>query len=359
MPSYFGILVGVVSFLVSFQIYSLPYPEYLEFYAYDPPNAPKLEGPLEPNDRITNCEIFGEEKVWGPESIAVSKEGKLYVGTFDGKIVNPDGVLVTKTGGRPLGLEFDAKGNLIIADAVRGLLELNISSKEIRLLSTENHVTVNDLVVSKSGKIYFTDATSIPARLTEMSTFNTERAATIQVVSAHPTGGFFSYDPVTRSTNKLMDGLVYPNGVAISEKEDYILVVETGKYRVHRYWLEGPKAGTWDIFVENLPGIPDGVDNGSNGKFWVSLFAPRNRLLDFAHPYPLLKKIVFSLPSSLRPAPKKYGFVVSIDEKGNYVESLQDPTGKVSPTSSVLEHEGILYIGTLSTKFMVRCNLKK
>ena len=63
----------------------------------------------------------------GPEHIEVGPDGKLYTGVLSGAILrmNPDGSgvdVVADTGGRPLGLAFDAGGRLIVADALRGLL---------------------------------------------------------------------------------------------------------------------------------------------------------------------------------------------------------------------------------------------
>ena len=38
-----------------------------------------------------------------------------------------------------------------------------------------------------------------------------------------------------------------------------VFVIETFRYRLSRYWIEGPRAGEWEVVAENLPGIPDGV----------------------------------------------------------------------------------------------------
>lgn len=61
------------------------------------------------------------------------------------------------------------------------------------------------------------------------------------------------------------------------------------------------KAGTKDIFAENLPGFPDGVSTGSDSTFWVALAAARNPLLDLVHPYKEIKEFVWMLPQWLRP----------------------------------------------------------
>ena len=61
-------------------------------------------------------------------------DGRLYTGLQDGRVVRmlADGSGVetfVQTGGRPLGMKFDAGGNLIVADAFRGLLSISPERK--------------------------------------------------------------------------------------------------------------------------------------------------------------------------------------------------------------------------------------
>lgn len=67
------------------------------------------------------------------------------------------------------------------------------------------------------------------------------------------TGKLLKFNPKTKELTTLIDNLVFANGVTLSHNEDFILVVgihfpllfftieETGKYRIHRYWLKGSK----------------------------------------------------------------------------------------------------------------------
>ena len=63
----------------------------------------------------------------GAEDVVVTPDGDVYTGTEDGSIfrLSPDGQRVERvaqTGGRPLGLELFADGDLLVCDAHRGLL---------------------------------------------------------------------------------------------------------------------------------------------------------------------------------------------------------------------------------------------
>ena len=66
-------------------------------------------------------------------------------------------------------------------------------------------------------------------------------------------GRLLKYDPRTRRTTVLMEGINYANGVALSADESWVAVAETNTARVLRHWLRGPRAGESDVLVERLP----------------------------------------------------------------------------------------------------------
>ena len=43
-----------------------------------------------------------------------------------------------------------------------------------------------------------------------------------------------------------------------------------------RYYLKGPKAGTHDVFMSNLPGGADNIIHSRSGNIWVALATTRN-----------------------------------------------------------------------------------
>lgn len=146
-----------------------------------------------------------------------------------------------------------------------------------------------------------------------------------------------------------MRDLHYANGVALSRAEDFVLVCETFRYRIVRYWLKGPRRGTHEIWADNLPGFPDGVSGNRRGTFWLALFTVRKDLLDRMHPHPWAKNLMARLPRYLWPKPRPYGLVLAMDETGRIVRSLHDPDGvHLQTVTSVQEHEGFIYLGSLT-----------
>ena len=255
-----------------------------------------------------------------------------------------DGTVETfaDTGGRPLGLAFTAGGRLIVADARKGLLSVSPGGA-ITVLATEaNGVPfgfTDDVDVAADGTIYFTDASS------RWHSPDYE----LDLLETRPHGRLLAYSPERGDVRVLLDGLYFANGVAVSPAGDYLLVNETWRYRVLRYWLLGPRAGQSEVFMDNLPGFPDGISSNGRGVYWIALPSPRKADLDFLHRFPLLKQAVATLPQALRPKAVRYGFVVGIDENANVVANLHDTTGNhLREITSVQQVGDDLYFGSLS-----------
>ena len=343
-----SIKVAGLAFLAGLA-YLLFWPGPIEPEAWTPPQAPPLEGIYAPNTLLEAVERIGTGVDWGPESVAFDRAGRIYAGFEHGRIVrfDPDGdsyQAYAETGGRPLGLHFDARGNLLVADAERGLLSVPPRG-EIEVLAAEADGTpfglTDDLDIAEDGTIYFSDATS-----------KYSYANYVLDAREHGTHGrLLAYEPSNRTTTVLLDGLSFANGVAVSPDQSFVLVCETWKYRIRRYWLVGPKEGETDIFIDNLPGFPDGVSSNGRDRFWVALVSPRISPLDSLLPFPRFRKALQRLGVlDFRNADgdsARYGFVLGLDTGGAVVHNLQDPTGMYYDSiTSAEEHDGKLYLGS-------------
>lgn len=316
----------------------------LDPVSYEPPTKPEKLGVYAENSHLQSAKILAEGKVNGLESLDLDENGFLYGGDKDGNIikVSPSGVVekITNTGGRPLGIQFDSQKNLIIADAYKGLLSLSPDGKLTVLVSEFKGVPfkfTDDLDISKEGKIYFSDASIYE-----------QREYLFDLLEARPHGRVFVYDPKTKTTELLLENLYFANGIALSKNEDYLLVNETYRYRISRYWLKGNKKGTREVFIDNLPGFPDNITTNTKGEFYVALFTVRNDRMDKMHPSPFLKSMTSKLPKFLWPKPEPYGYVLKLSENGVPVASWQDPGGnKLKEITSAIEKNGFIYMGSL------------
>ncbi|KAL8587794.1 hypothetical protein ACOMHN_021012 [Nucella lapillus] len=128
-----------------------------------------------------------------------------------------------------------------------------------------------------------------------------------------------------------------------------------------QYYLTGPRKGEAEIFAENLPGFPDNIRRSGRGTYWVGIAvirrAERVSFVDIAAPHPWLRRLVTKLflQEFLIWLLPKYGLLIELDEDGQIVRSLHDPTGaRVSATSEVEEKDGMLYVGSFSLPFLTR-----
>ena len=139
----------------------------------------------------------------------------------------------------------------------------------------------------------------------------------------------------------------FDNGVAVSEGGDYLIIAETGHYRILKHWLTGERAGETEVLLQNLPGFPDNVKNGQNGRFWIGFAAPRNALIDKWSDNPALRRMVQRLPATLRPKAEPLSHVIAIDGDGNVLMNMHDPSHRFPTLTGVVETREALYLTTL------------
>ncbi|MGA7329937.1 MAG: SMP-30/gluconolactonase/LRE family protein [Rhodomicrobium sp.] len=331
----------------------------IEPVAWQPEPAPSAErGPYARNEILKAIELIAPGVGKGPEAVAFDAGGRIYTGFDDGRVARfePDGsgyTLIANTGGRPLGVYIHPDGSVIVCDAQKGLLKIDQAGAVSVLSSTADNVPFrfpDDLAVTKDGsKVYFTDASS-----------KFGYGYSTQDIFEHAGHGrFLVYDFHTGKTDVLLKGMQFSNGVALGPDEAFVLVNETGNYRIVRYWLKGEKAGTSDIFADNLPGFPDNITFNGSDRFWVAIYAPRTPIADRLAPYPYLRKMVMRALQFLPPPVKPQAYALAFNPDGKLAANLQyDGSDAYFPITSVREHpNGFLYFGSLTATSLGRMKL--
>ncbi|MBN2503645.1 MAG: SMP-30/gluconolactonase/LRE family protein [Anaerolineales bacterium] len=312
-----------------------------------PQEIPALKGNYKPNTALEDVNYITVTDGTGPEDVIFDAEGHMYAGLEDGRIVrySLDGEQVgffADTGGRPLGMEFDAQGNLIVADAYEGLLSVTPDG-EVSVLTNqvdgEAIAFAEGVAIAADGMIYFTEASHV---------FTYDKHD-LEELEHQPNGRLLAYDPDTDITHVMVAELYYPSGVVVSPDQTFLLVVESGNYSVRRIGLSGAHRGLNEVFIDNLPGIPHGITTNGEDTFWLTLVeGPETRqFLDQMSSEPYAREILARLPKFLRPSHINGGYVYGLDMEGNVVCSLQDPSGVAyAEITAAVEHDGMLYLGS-------------
>ncbi|CAI9099667.1 OLC1v1036523C1 [Oldenlandia corymbosa var. corymbosa] len=334
-------------------------------------------------------EILPIPGAFGPESFAFDGEGGgPYTGVSDGRIIkwlgnesrwtdfavtspnriycegSNDHVKTEPKCGRPLGLYFSYKsGDLYIADAYLGLMVVGRDGGFAKPLAQKaqgipfkftNGVDVDQ----KSGVIYFTDSSKISQRRDYVSV----------ILGGDNTGRLLKFDPRTSEVTVLLDKLMFPNGVALSKRGDFLLVAETTTCRILKFWLNQPKGSTQVEVIAELPGFPDNIKRNRDGDFWVAIHSPRGRLLNWILSRSWLGNFLTTkFPFDLTRAHSMLadylrigsGLGVKISENGDVLETIEDRKGEIWKYSSEVVEDGNGHLWVGSVKFPYAVRLKR
>ncbi len=291
------------------------------------------------------------------EDVVADADGNIWTGVEDGRIirVRPDGSsaeAVTDTGGRPLGLAVARDGRLLICDSHRGLLRYDPATGTIETLVAEvagRALTFcSNVVESSDGTIYFTESTS---------RFRYEYYKG-SVVEGRPTGSLFQLDP-DGTVSELASGLYFANGVALTADESALVYAESAGCRLSKYWLTGDRAGSITPLVTELPGYPDNISTGLDGRIWVALVSDRNPVNEWLAPRaPIIRTVLWKLPYRWLPNPKPTVWVVAFDpDDGHVVTQLRTSHPEFGLATGVVETPGRLWLGRIGGPGICYLNL--
>lgn len=149
---------------------------------------------------------------------------------------------------------------------------MQVTEEEIEVLATEvdgaKLLFVDGVTVARNGLIYFTDAsTKFPLEI-----------RVLDILEDRPNGRILLYNPETNTITMLLKDLYFPNGIALSKDESFVVFAETSATRVRKYSLN---KGQLQSLNENLPGYPDNVHyNARKDVLYIGIVGQRNAVLD-------------------------------------------------------------------------------
>ncbi|HLY62017.1 MAG TPA: SMP-30/gluconolactonase/LRE family protein [Terriglobia bacterium] len=196
-----------------------------------------------------------------PEGLAVSRDGVVYAGGEAGQVyrISEDGKsidVIARTGGYCLGIALDRDDRIYICDCGRKCV-IRVDSKgqvEVFASEVDGHPfqTPNFGVFDRKGNLYVSDSGDW-----EQVNGRVYRITPAGHVSIFHPGPFY-----------------FANGLALTDSEDHLYVVETTAHRVLRIPIRPDgSAGSPEVFVDEMLRVPDGLAFDASQSLYVTCYA--------------------------------------------------------------------------------------
>lgn len=209
--------------------------------------------------------LFSEPRLNHPEGIAIDRDGNVWCGGEEGEIyrIAADGSrieLMASTGGFTLGLAFDQQGRLYICDLKHAaVFRFDPRSGALEQFATGDggarlRVPNVPVVDANRNRLYVSDSYHFQESGPGVWRFDLDSGA----------GGLW-YDRPLR----------FANGMALSADKNSLYVAETFARRVVRIPIGADGgAGDAEVFVQDVPALPDGLAFDVAGRLYVACYEP-------------------------------------------------------------------------------------
>jgi hypothetical protein len=322
---------------------------------------PPLDGALKPNTLLEDAEVIAEADA--PDNLAV----------LDGRLIFTTGREVRSVGDGKL--IWTARSEITaLAVSGDGALAAGLETGGIELIggkAIEGFNCPTALAFASNGALYICNGSEAAA----------PSAWKHDLMSKSAQGSVWRIDPKSGKRQCLVKGLAFPYGIAVDEARGRVLVSESWRHRIVAVPITG---GAAEPLLTKLPGYPARIAPGPGG-YVMSLFAPRNRLIEFVlleddYRAAMMGEIEsrFWIAPSLSPSQsfleplqnggvrvmgihkpwsptRSYGLVVGLDEKLQPVTSFHSrANGARHGVTSAIAHEGAIIAASKGGNVILR-----
>jgi len=175
------------------------------------------------------------------------------------------------------------------------------------------------------------------------------QSSKLDLMFGQATGRLLKWSAATGRTSTLMSGMWFANGISLDHSGDALLVAETFEFRVHKYYIRGPRSGTHHVFLHDLPGPVDGISHAGDTGYFVTIPAVRTAIYSAAVPLVWVRRAISLLPLHLWPPADPYGLVLFVQEVDAGVTLSSEPhlLGSGVETAAASGHEAGSSSGTV------------
>ena len=258
---------------------------------------PPLDGAFRANTRLETAPVFSQLEdvdnlaVWNKQIIA-SSGNSLYSFSKAGKAK-----------------KLREYPDTIVALAVSPAGDLMIGLDNAALLMNDEPVDLPDQIKCITALSFAPDGT---LWLANGSATNPASAWVVDLMEKNASGSVWSKPPSENSFGKVADGLAFPYGLL--PDGDSVIVSESWRHRLVRIDVATGKKSS---LLLHIPGYPSRISPAADGGGWLSVFAPRNRLVEL-----VLRESHYRF-DMMASVPKQFWISPSMSSGKSFLEPLQ------------------------------------
>jgi hypothetical protein len=254
---------------------------------------PVLDGGFSPNRRLEDAEV--RQRFEAPDALAFGPDGRLYVSAgadvhvcagprFEASEVFahlPGSVGALAWNGERLLVAVDGHGIVVLASDGRQAASLeHVDGAPLHCVTA--------LAAAADGTVYATDG----------SRANRAGNWLLDLMQCRPgSGRLIACTADLAEPRVLLDGLDWPDGVAVSHDESEVLLTEAWRHRLSAVDRAG---GARRVLIGNFAGYPGRIRRGGDGDYWIAFFALRTQLTEFVLREPAFRrKMMAEVPPEL------------------------------------------------------------
>lgn len=258
---------------------------------------PPLDGAFRPNTKLDEAEVFAS--LSEPDNIAVHR-GRLTVSSGNA-------LFQIAAGQDPIVIETFPSPVTAIAVSPAG--ELAVGLETGKLIVEEKEVGLPNEIGCITALAYADDGT---LWLTNGSADHSPSAWSADLMQKGRSGSLWKRETGDRQFSRVAGRLAYPYG--LYPTTGGVFVSESWAHRLLHFDRAG---GNRRTVLDHMPGYPARMSRARDGSVWLTLFAPRNRLIEF-----VLQESHYRI-DMMSEVPQQYWIAPALASNRSFLEPLQ------------------------------------